>query len=445
MARERKAAIAGALVPLALTLLLFHAQPEPLFSPPVRAAPLGIDWIHYHNYTEISETLLSLNATYPAIVDVFSIGKSWQNQTIYCVRLTNEHASNPKPKVLFVGYHHARERISAELPLYFVVYAAENYGENATVRRLLDLTEIYVVVALNVDGFETVEENEWHRKTLRPLDEDGDGLFDEDLPEDEDKDGHIEELVRWNGAEWVFVRYEGADNDGDGLVNEDWKGGVDINRNYGYQWDAPAQSGSQNQSAEDYRGPAPFSEPETRAIRDLALKHNFDYAISFHSGDENIVSPWDYTGTAPPDEEAFKEVGGELSRLVSCSLLRGGEWYSTSGTWDDWMYGNQSALSFTCEIYGNDSAFEYEPCDVQNYSWRKGLTRFFNPDASEIENTVLRWMPIFFYISNKAIPAETTFLGVNWKVWLIAAAAIVGAIVSGTVLLRRRKKANLSA
>ncbi|MCW3980593.1 MAG: hypothetical protein NWF11_03875, partial [Candidatus Bathyarchaeota archaeon] len=37
---------------------------------------LGVDFDKYHNYTEIMDTLLNLNDTYPTIVDVFSIGKS---------------------------------------------------------------------------------------------------------------------------------------------------------------------------------------------------------------------------------------------------------------------------------------------------------------------------------------------------------------------------------
>ena len=77
------------------------------------------DWTHYHDYNEIVNTLLYLNSTYPNIVDVFSIGKSWQDRDIYCIRLTNESNTHPKPKVFFIGYHHARELISAELPLYF--------------------------------------------------------------------------------------------------------------------------------------------------------------------------------------------------------------------------------------------------------------------------------------------------------------------------------------
>jgi cytochrome c oxidase assembly factor CtaG len=71
--------------------------------------PVWTNWSHYHNYTEIVDTLIYLNTTYPSIVDVFPIGQSWQNQTIYCIRLTNENITYPKPKVFFVGYHHARK------------------------------------------------------------------------------------------------------------------------------------------------------------------------------------------------------------------------------------------------------------------------------------------------------------------------------------------------
>lgn len=401
---------------------------------------LTIDWNHYHNYTEIVDILLSLNATYPNIVDVFSIGKSWQNRTIYCVRLTSENATYSKPKVMFVGYHHARERISAELPLYFVVYAAQNYGANTTVTRMLDLSEIYVVVALNVDGFDAVDVNEWQRKNVRPFDEDNDGLFDEDPPDDEDGDGYIEDLAQWNGTDWIFIRLEGIDDDCDGALNEDWIGGVDINRNYGYEWNATCESGSLDPHAEDYRGPAPFSEPETQAIRNLALQHDFKYAISFHSGDECIVYPWGYTIAPPDDEKIFIEMAEELSRLVECMYEQSGAWYTISGAWGDWMYGNRSTLALTCEIYTNGSAWQYEPGSTEDFSWEKGVFQFFNPDPNNIESTLQRWMPVFFYISNKAITHQpTTFLGLDLRIWAIIIVVVAGAATATAFLSHKRK------
>lgn len=361
------------------------------------------DWNHYHDYAEIVNTLLYLNGTYPNNVDVFSIGKSWLNQDIYCIKLTNESSTNPKPKLLFVGYHHAREPISAELPLYFAVEAATNFGTNETITRMLNYSEIYIVPALNVDGFEAVSLNDWQRKNSHPYDEDGDGLLDEDPPNDEDGDGYIEALWQIQGEDWTFIRWEGVDDDSDGLLNEDWIGGVDLNRNYGYQWNATCDSGSPYTWAEDYRGPAPFSEPETQAIRDLALTHDFKYAISFHSGAENIVYPWGYTNQPSPDDQVFREVAANLSALVGAPYEQSGAWYTTSGVWDDWMYGSRNALAFTCEIFGNDSAWQYEPGPEPDTYWERGVFQFFNPDPANIETVIQRWLPTFTYITNRAI------------------------------------------
>ena len=345
-------------------------------------------WTRYHNYSEIVETLLYLNSTYPNIVDLFSIGKSWENRDIYCIRLTNESLTDLKPKVFFVGYHHAREPISAELQLYFVVHAATGYGVNAAITRMLDFSEIYVIVALNVDGFDAVEVNEWQRKNVHPYDDDGDGLLDEDPPDDDDGDGFIE--IKPGGI-------EGIDDDGDDLLNEDWVGGVDLNRNYGYQWGATGASGSPYPRDEDYRGPTPFSEPETQVIRDLALQHTFKYAISFHSGMEGIGYPWCYTATPTPDGELFREVAGNLSDLVNAPFTQGGVLQRNSGTWADWMYGNRSTFALTCEIFTNESAWQFEG------EWRKGVFQFYNPEPAQIETVILRWLPVFTYIANRTI------------------------------------------
>jgi len=367
------------------------------------------DWRHYHNYTEVVNTLLYLNDTYPNIVDVFSIGKSWQNRDILCIRLTNENVTHSKPKVFFVGYHHTRELISAELPLFFAVEAVTNYGVNATVTHMIDNSEIYIVAALNVDGFDAAKANEWQRKNVHPFDEDGDGLVDEDPPDDADGDGYIEALWQRNGTEWSFIRWEGIDEDGDGLMNEDWIGGVDLNRNYGYAWNASAQSGSTNPQSETYKGPKPFSEPETQAIKDLALQHDFKYAISFHSGTELIIYPWGCTNTPTPHDSIFKEIAANLSSLINAPHGQSGSGlYTASGLWDDWMYSNRSTLAFTCEIYKNSSAWQYEPGPYLDSWWEKGVFEFFNPEPNNIETVISRWLSAFTYVINRAITEAAT-------------------------------------
>lgn len=361
------------------------------------------DWKHYHNYSEIVNTLFYLNLTYPDLVDLFSIGKSWQNRDIYCIRLTNENITRLKPKVFFVGYHHAREPISAELPLYFTVKATTNFSTSEILAHMLNYSEIYIVPALNVDAFDVVQANEWQRKNVHPFNEDDDGQLDEDPPDDEDGDGYIENLC-YNGDDYEFIRWEGIDDDGDGLLNEDWIGGVDLNRNYGYQWDATCQSGSPDPKREDYRGLMPFSEPETQAIRDLALQHDFEYAISFHSGAESVAYPWGYTTTPSKDRILLNEIASQLSSLVGgCWYGQAGSYYTTSGLWDDWMYQNRSTFAFTCEIYTNSSAWQYEPGPEQGTFWERGVFQYFNPNPDDIEVVIQRWLPVFNHLTNRAI------------------------------------------
>jgi len=374
------------------------------------------DWTHYHGYSEIVDTLFHLNSTRPSLVDVFSIGKSALGREIYCLRLTSENVTCRKTEILFVGYHHARECISAELPLYFAVYALENYGIDAALTWMLDLSEIYIVVALNVDALDVVVANEWQRKNLNSFDEDGDGLFDEDPPDDADGDGFVEHLVFWNGVRYVSVRWEGVDADGDGMLNEDWVGGVDLNRNYGYMWNATVQSGSPYMSEEDYRGPAPFSEPETRALKDLALQHDFEYAVSFHSGAQAILYPWGHTTVAAPDSDKLEGFAEELSQLIGCWYRQSGSWYTTSGCWDDWMYGTRGTCAFTVEMYSNSSAWHYEPGPDQNTLWESGAFDFYNPKPYRIESTILRWMPTFFYTINRAIFERAEDLNLDGKI-----------------------------
>lgn len=386
--------------PLALDTKRTEAKNEQAFQsdslPP-------IDWDYYHNYSEVVSILTALNETYSDIVEVFLIGKSWQNRTIYCVRLTNESDSKEKPQVLFVSYHHAREAITAELALYFVVHFAQSYGSNATVTELLNGSEIYVVVAVNADGFDLSTANDGQRKNARPMNEDYDLLIDEDPPEDENGDGLIEDL--WNmtdPANPEYIRTEGFDNDGDGKSGEDWIGGVDLNRNYDFHWRG---GGAHGPRSEIYEGPSAFSEPETQAIRNLVLSHNFSYAIDFHSGTELILYPWGWTAASAPDKAKFVEIASDLSNITRGTIFeQSSELYLAYGTCNDWLYGNSSITAFTCEIFSNESWIGSGSLGpYPNTQWFGSLRYYFNPFPSAIETVVLRWLPTYFYLTARAV------------------------------------------
>ena len=93
-----------------------------------------------------------------------------------------------------------------------------------------------------------------------------------------------------------YWRKNMSDNNRNGIFDPD-KDGVDINRNYDFNW---ADEGDSNPKSWYYRGPYPFSEKETRALRDLALREKFVFHLDYHSYGEVILYPWD-NFTAPPD------------------------------------------------------------------------------------------------------------------------------------------------
>ena len=347
-----------------------------------------VSWDHYMAYEEYHTVLEQLEDVAPNLVDLYSIGYSWLGRDIWAVTITDESVHEKKTGVLVVGCHHGREHISAMVPLYIAwSLVKEAQGHNQTVASLLKHVAFYIVPILNPDGLIASLENPWHRKNLRPVDEDGDGLVDEDPPEDLDGDGTI--YWWWNDTDHGF---EGIDSDGDGLLNEDWLGGVDLNRNYGFHWnDTSVDSGSSDPGAEAYVGPGPFSEPETRAMRDFVLSHSdIELGVSYHSGAACVLYPWFYTHAPCPDEgtlaklaAAYGSVAGLPYRPEDVPVR-----YTCSGTWGDWMYAVAHILPLTVEVYGmygNWTWWEEHTEEVNGTCYFKDIWAYFNPPAEEIK------------------------------------------------------------
>ncbi|MCB9778304.1 MAG: hypothetical protein H6742_07055 [Alphaproteobacteria bacterium] len=118
---------------------------------------------------------------------------------------------------------------------------------------------------------------------------------------------------------------------------------VDLNRNYDYAW-----------SATEWRsGAAPFSEPETRAVRSLHELAGLSAGLSFHAGDTNIGWVWNHSRTPTADAaalEALAEVYAAPCDQDGFWITNGAEWYPTWGDTNDWAYGRLGAWDFTVEV-----------------------------------------------------------------------------------------------
>ena len=119
--------------------------------------------------------------------------------------------------------------------------------------------------------------------------------------------------------------------------------GVDLNRNYGWQWQPETFRG----------GESAFSEPETRAIRENAVYSPPHAGLSFHSGATNIGYVWNYTTEAIADVETAQELASAYTEAIADEAFywtNGADWYITNGDTTDWSYGVQGTLDFTVEV-----------------------------------------------------------------------------------------------
>ena len=267
----------------------------------------------YHTYAETEALLGTLVSTYPAIAKKSIVGTSLQGRFITALKISDNVAvDEDEPEVLYMGDHHARELMSVEIPLLFAQYLCQNYGVNPTVTNYVDTREIYVIPMVNPDGHFYVQQNHagspnsWWRKNRR---DNLDGFF-----------------------------------------------GVDLNRNYSYQWGYDDIGSSPQTSSDVYRGPYEFSEPETQAIRNFVDSRHFTTWLSYHSYGELLLYSWGYIYGNTPDHPAMSALADSL--VLENGYLAGnpasGAIYITNGDSDDWGYGEQveknKIFAYTPEI-----------------------------------------------------------------------------------------------
>ncbi len=363
----------------------------------------------------------------PGLIDLEVIGKSYQGRNITSVRITNELNVQQKAKTLVVAQHHGREQITVEMALRFIQRLINLYGANPIITNYVDTQEIYVIPTLNPDALEVVVNlgNHWLRKNLRPFDDDNDGEFDEDSPEDVDGDGHISQFTvssLLNSSNSYFY-FEGIDNDGDGLINEDGVGLVDLNRNYHPFWGI--LDDHHQPDTQIYAGTEPFSEPETQAFRNFAINHKFAMAYSLHSG---INSTWfatdEYGGYRYPGiyremlldfqrilPTVFNVNTGFIPPIQNDEILAVEEIQTQlemgQGYWKDWMCFDQGSIApMTFEVYHNRSVdgLAANPVVFENAThsireW-KGIFGYFNPEEAYISDLWKDVRPAFSYLLN---------------------------------------------
>jgi hypothetical protein len=389
---------------------------------------ITVTFDRYHTFAEIEQIFEEFESLYPDLASLHVIGQSFLGRNLLALEITNKETGSPetKPGTLFVSTHHGNEIIGTEIALYYAWYLLTNYPDDPQVRKIVDEKTVYIIPVLNPDGHNiTLSTNVYQRWNARPFDDDGDGLNDEDPPEDINGDGKITDMRMWDESRhrWIHFYWEGIDNDGDGLINEDWIGGIDLNRNYDYAW-IPIP----------WHGEYPFSEPETAAIRDFVLSHpNIATALDTHSGTRLVLFPWGYTRRPSPDYTTFKRLGIEYGKMTGYKDEQSALLYPAFGLAEDWMYGKRGIIYFTNEVFGpapwNPGGWKIFTKDYPDAEqpWQDFVHpqlgpvqiggfwhfRYFNPPEEEIEVWALKNVPMLLNLAEITPKLEITSISIN--------------------------------
>lgn len=268
----------------------------------------------FFTWNEMKQILDSMVLLYPNLISAKLplSQQSIEGRDIYWLRISdNPNVDEAEPELLYSSLHHAREPASLSQLIFYMWYLLENYATNPDVQATLDNTELYFVPCVNPDGYV-------YNQSTNP---NGGGL-------------------------WRKNR----------RVNADATIGVDLNRNYGYNWGYDNTGSSPTTSSDTYRGTSGFSEPETQAMRNFCNARQFVTALNAHTYSNDLIYPWGYLPSIYTQDSATFVNWSILLTQDSRFLYGTGDQtvnYVTNGDSDDWMYGEQSTkgkiLSMTPE------------------------------------------------------------------------------------------------
>lgn len=281
----------------------------------------------YRTVEETYSSLASLAAANPQLATWTDIGDSWEKETpggaagydVQALKLTNSVIPGPKPRLLLMSAIHAREYTTAELATRFAEDLIAKYNVDPDATWLLDYFEIHIIPQVNPDGRKKAEA----------------------------------------GALW---RKNTDNNDG---CNNSSTWGTDLNRNSSFRWNTGGSSGVA--CNETYRGPAAASEPETKVVQnyassilldqrgpndsDAAPASAQDVFITLHSYSQLVLYPWGWTTAPAPNATQLQTLGRKFGYFNGYEVCNGPTClYGTSGTTDDFTYGEFGTASYTFEL-----------------------------------------------------------------------------------------------
>jgi hypothetical protein len=287
----------------------------------------------YRTVAEMRSLLQSKQTMYPNLAEYFVYGQSWEKinsggtggNELFGIKLTNKSRTGPKPTFFLMAAIHARELTTSELALRLIDYLLNNYGTDGDITWLLDEHLIVIVPVINPDGRLIAQQGFFQRKNTNPT-------------------------------------------NGDNCANPPTGSnqfGIDLNRNAAFKW-GTVNPPTEPRCGQTYPGPGAASEPETIAMQNLILSlfpdqrgpNDSDPApatttgtmLTLHSYSDLVLWPWGWSEAPAPNASQLSTIGQKYAAYNGFTPQQSIELYATSGTTDDWAYGELGICSMTFEV-----------------------------------------------------------------------------------------------
>ena len=259
------------------------------------------------------------------------LGRTHEGRSID-VLIVREPGSHSKPVIWLDCGIHSREWVSPPACLHAVDSLVEmaNYVDPRD--NLLSVYDFYILPVANPDGYAySWSSDRMWRKNRKPN----------------------AQPRQWGGP-------QGWPSFGGQSTNPKCQYGVDPNRNFPIQF----QQGSSDPCADSFKGNSPFSEAESRAIRDGVRKINRLYGqnkiaafVSIHAYSQYWMSPYGYTYSQPKDYRdhmrVMKKAVGAVKSVSGTQFTYGpisDIIYLAYGSSVDWAYDEGIKYSFGLEL-----------------------------------------------------------------------------------------------
>jgi hypothetical protein len=286
----------------------------------------------YRQYADFQTEMKALVEQHPKLVKPVVLPKrSVLGREVQGVEISRDvnATDDGKPTFWLMGVHHAREWPSAEIAMEFAHELVQS--NDARINKLLATARVVVVPIINPDGYVA--------SRGAPVSA-GDTTGNPTV--------QTAEGIAPPGGTLAYRRKNCGGLPIPNLPCE-LQYGIDPNRNYGEGWGGGGAGTDIN--VQSYRGPGPWSEPETQGVHEFSQRRPVTGLITLHTIGALVLRP---PGRAEkgkaPDENETKRIGDYMGQVAGYPSQFSFQLYDTSGTTEDWNYAAAGTYGYTIEI-----------------------------------------------------------------------------------------------